>query len=94
MYDGKTQLLIKNPIDRYLINAPMSPNMKMNADGLLTLYIQNKIRWPGSRVELAARPRRPNLSGHASLLAEGNSALHPPSGKGTCQPPGVILAAN
>jgi hypothetical protein len=28
MYDGKTQLLIKNPIDRYLINSPMLPKMK------------------------------------------------------------------
>jgi hypothetical protein len=42
MYDGKTQLLIKNPIDRYLINSPMLPNMKKNADGSLTIYIQNK----------------------------------------------------
>src|SRR5271156_4294621 len=42
MYDGKTQFLIKNPINRYLINSPMLPNMKMNADGSLTLYIQNK----------------------------------------------------
>jgi hypothetical protein len=25
MYDGKTQLLIKNPINRYLINSPMLP---------------------------------------------------------------------
>src|SRR5881296_21292 len=30
MYDGKTQLLIKNPINRYLINSPMLPNMKKN----------------------------------------------------------------
>ena len=28
MYDGKTQLLIKNPINRYLINTPMLPQMK------------------------------------------------------------------
>ncbi len=42
MYDGKTQFLIKNPINRYLINSPMLPGMKMNADGSLTLYIQNK----------------------------------------------------
>jgi hypothetical protein len=42
MYDGKTQLLIENPINRYLINSPMLPNMKKNADGSLTLYIQNK----------------------------------------------------
>ena len=40
MYDGKTQLLIKNPIDRYLINSPMLPDLKTDADGSLTLYIQ------------------------------------------------------
>jgi len=32
MYDGKTQLLIENPIDRYLINSPMLPGMKKSAD--------------------------------------------------------------
>src|SRR5439155_14584 len=42
MYDGKTQFLIENPINRYLINSPMLPGMKTNADGSLTLYIQNK----------------------------------------------------
>lgn len=40
MYDGKTQLLIKNPINRYLINSPMLPIMQKNADGSVTLYIQ------------------------------------------------------
>ena len=40
MYDGKSQLLIKNPINRYLINSPMLAAMKKNADGSLTLYIQ------------------------------------------------------
>ena len=49
MYDGKTQLLIKNPINRYLINSPMLPNMKKSADGSLTLYIQNKS--PGKEKE-------------------------------------------
>ena len=42
MYDGKTQLLIKNPIDRYLINSPMLESLKKNADGSVTFYIQNK----------------------------------------------------
>jgi hypothetical protein len=41
MYDGKTQLLIENPINRYVINSPMLPDMKKNADGSLTLYIQH-----------------------------------------------------
>jgi hypothetical protein len=40
MYDGRTQLLVANPIDRYLINSPMLPNMTRNADGSLTIYIQ------------------------------------------------------
>jgi hypothetical protein len=40
MYDGKTQLLIDNPINRYLINAPMLPDLKKNADGSLTIYMQ------------------------------------------------------
>lgn len=40
MYDGKTQLLVENSIDRYLINAPMLPDLQKNADGSLTLYIQ------------------------------------------------------
>ena len=44
MYDGKSQLLIENPINRYLINSPMLPDMKKNADGALTLYIQKICR--------------------------------------------------
>ncbi|MCQ0092301.1 DUF1254 domain-containing protein [Roseovarius sp. M141] len=42
MYDGKTQLLIKNPINRYLINSPMLPDLKKNEDGSLTLNIQHE----------------------------------------------------
>ncbi len=41
MYDGKTQLLIENPIGRYLINSPMLPDLKTGKDGSLTLYIQH-----------------------------------------------------
>src|SRR5512139_866243 len=49
MYDGKTQLLIENPIHRYLVNSPMLPGMKKNPDGSLTLYIQKDS--PGSDKE-------------------------------------------
>ena len=49
MYDGKTQLLIANPINRYLINAPMLPDLKKNADGSLTIYMQKDS--PGSDKE-------------------------------------------
>ena len=40
MYDGTTQLLIDNPINRYLINSPMLPELKKNTDGSLTFFIQ------------------------------------------------------
>ena len=40
MYDGRTQLLVDNPVNRYLINSPMLPQLKTDADGGLTLYVQ------------------------------------------------------
>ena len=40
MYDAKTQLLIENPINRYIINSPMLPELKLNKDSSLTIYIQ------------------------------------------------------
>ena len=49
MYDGKTQLLVANPINRYLINAPMLPNLKRGADGSVTLYLQHES--PGAELE-------------------------------------------
>ena len=39
MYDGKTQLLIENPLDRYLLNSTMLDELKRDGDGSLTLYI-------------------------------------------------------
>lgn len=42
IYDGKTQLLIKNPINRYLINSPMLPDLQKNEDRSFTINIQNE----------------------------------------------------
>lgn len=42
MYDLPASLLVANPINRYLINSPMLPNLKRDADGGLTLLIQNQ----------------------------------------------------
>jgi hypothetical protein len=77
MYDGKTQLLIENPINRYLINSPMVPGMKKNADGSLTIYIQKDSPGESQGVQLAAGAQRPNLHGDAPLLAQGHAALDP-----------------
>jgi len=49
MYDGKTQLLIDNPLDRYLLNSPMLDDLVLNEDGSLTIYIQKES--PGAALE-------------------------------------------
>ena len=40
MYDGKTQLLVANPIQRYLLNSTTLESYKYGADGSLTFYVQ------------------------------------------------------
>ena len=42
MYSEPASLLVANPIDRYLINSPMLPQLKHDADGGLTLIVQNE----------------------------------------------------
>ena len=89
MYDGKTQLLIKNPINRYLVNSPMLPAMKTNADGSLTLYIQNKS--PGADKESNWLPA-PNGPIYLVMRLYWPKTAPPsilPAGEGTWQPPGL-----
>jgi hypothetical protein len=93
MYDGKTQLLIENPINRYLINSPMLPELKKNEDGSLALYIQKdaptdpaqKANWlpaPDGPIYLVMRLYWPKT--------EAPSVL--PPGEGSWQPPGIVEA--
>ena len=49
MYDGKTQLLIDNPLNRYLLNSPMMEQFVISEDGSLTLYMQKES--PGKELE-------------------------------------------
>ncbi|WP_141701708.1 DUF1214 domain-containing protein, partial [Methyloceanibacter marginalis] len=94
MYDGKTQLLIENPIHRYLINSPMLPELKKNADGSLTLYIQKdeptdplqKANWlpaPDGPIYLVMRLYWPKTEAPSIL----------PAGEGSWQPPAMTRAA-
>jgi hypothetical protein len=92
MYDGKTQLLIENPIDRYLINSPMLPAMKKNPDGSLTLYLQkdspgkaresNWLPAPDGPIYLVMRLYWPKQTPPSIL----------PPGDGTWKPPGIVQA--
>jgi hypothetical protein len=89
MYDGKSQLLIENSINRYLINSPMLPDMKKNEDGSLTLYIQKDN--PGPEKEANWLPA-PNDTVYLVMRlywpkTEAPSVL--PAGEGTWNPPGL-----
>src|SRR6267154_1098258 len=93
MYDGKTQLLIENLINRYLINSQMLPSMTTNADGSLTIYIQNKS--PGADKEANWLPA-PDGPIYLMMRLYWPKTTPPsilPVGKGTWQPPGVKRVA-
>jgi hypothetical protein len=93
MYDGKSQLLIENPINRYLINSPMLSGMKKNADGSVTIYIQKdapsadkKANWlpaPNDTIYMVMRLYWPKEPPAPSIL---------PAGDGTWKPPAVTVA--
>ena len=55
MYNDK-QFLVANPLNRYLINTPMLPNMTRDADGSLTLYIQKDSPAPARNRTGCRRP--------------------------------------
>lgn len=90
MYEGKTQLLVENPINRYLVNSPMLPGMKKNADGSLTLYIQkdspgkdkesNWLPAPDGPIYMVMRLYWPRTEAPSIL----------PAGNGTWQPPAIV----
>ncbi|MBY5415884.1 DUF1254 domain-containing protein (plasmid) [Rhizobium leguminosarum] len=92
MYDGKSQLLIKNPINRYLINSPMLSSMQKDPDGSVTLHIQKDS--PGAGKEANWLPA-PNGTIYLVMRlywpkTEAPSIL--PAGEGTWQPPGIHVA--
>ena len=88
-YDGNTQLLIKNPINRYLINSPMLPTMKTNADGSLTIYIQYKSPGADKEANWLPAPNGPIYLGMRLYWPKTEPPSILPIGKGAWQQPGV-----
>lgn len=89
MYDGKTQLLIENPINRYLVNSPMLPGMKTNADGSLTLYVQNKSPGADKEANWLPAPDGPIYLVMRLYWPKTEPPSILPAGEGTWQPPGI-----
>ena len=92
MYDGKTQLLIENPINRYLINSPMFLQMKKNKDGSLTLYIQKDAPTVDKEPNWLPAPHGPIYMVMRLYWPKETQPSILPPGSGTWQPPSIQAA--
>lgn len=59
MYKMPESLLVANPINRYLLNSPMIPGFKKDADGGYTFYIQNTSPGPDKEANWLPAPPGP-----------------------------------
>ena len=89
MYDGRSQLLINNPIDRYLINSPMLPGMKTNPEGSLPIYIQSKSPGGDKEANWLPAPDGPIYMVMRLYWPKTAAPSILPAGSGTWQPPGI-----
>ncbi|MCU0787503.1 MAG: DUF1254 domain-containing protein [Verrucomicrobia bacterium] len=94
MYDARTQLLIENPIHRYLINSPMLPQLRKNPDGSLTLYIQHDSPGKDKESNWLPAPDGPMFVVLRMYWPKTESPSVYPLGKGAWKPPGIIPVRN
>lgn len=92
MYDGETQFLIENPINRYLINSPMLPGMKTNEDGSLTIYIQKESPGPEKESNWLPAPDGPVFLVLRLYWPRPEAPSILPPGEGSWAPPPVEIA--
>ena len=59
MNDLPASLLVFNPINRYLINSPMHPDIKRDADGGFTIYVQKDSPGKDKEANWLPAPNRP-----------------------------------
>ena len=62
MYDGKTQLLVENPVKRYLLNSTTLKSYKYGPDGSLTLYLSHDNPGPAKQSNWLPAPNGPFYS--------------------------------
>jgi hypothetical protein len=94
MYYSDSQLLVENPINRYLVNTSMVPDMKKNADGSLTIDMPQASPGKDQESNWLPAPDGPNdlaLRMYWPKPASDATSVLPP-GKGTWGPPGVVVA--
>jgi hypothetical protein len=92
MYDPKTQHFVSNPINRFLLNSEMLPQMQKNPDGGVTIYIQNHSPGKGKEANWLPAPHGPiYMLLRLYVPSETPPSILPP-GEGTWQPPGIVAS--
>jgi hypothetical protein len=92
MYDGKTQFLVANPLDRYLINSTMLGGMKLGADGSLTIYLQKDSPGKDKESNWLPAPNGPMFIAMRLYWPKTEPPSILPPEKGTWSPPNVVVA--
>jgi hypothetical protein len=59
MYELSTSLLVANPINRYLINSTMLPQLHRDQDGGITVFIQHETSGKEKESNWLAAPKKP-----------------------------------
>jgi hypothetical protein len=93
MYDPKTQHLIGNPINRFLLNSEMLPDMKQNPDGSLTLIIQKDSPGKDKEANWLPAPDGPVYMLLRLFCPKTTQTSILPPGQGTWQPPPVVAVS-
>jgi hypothetical protein len=93
MYDPKTQHLITNPINRFLLNSEMPPNMKQNPDGSLTLIIQRDAPVKEDEANWLPAPNGPVYMLLRLYWPKSTKPSILPPVMGTWQPPPVVAVS-
>jgi hypothetical protein len=92
MYKLPESLLVANPINRYLINSPMLPDLKKNADGSLTLTIQKDSPGKDKESNWLPAPNGPIYMVMRLYWPKTEAPSVLPPGSGTWKPPAIVKA--
>ncbi len=94
MYDANSQFLVENPLKRYLINTPMLPELKKNADGSLTIYVQRDSPGKDKESNWLPAPDGPIFMVMRIYWPKEEAPSVLPPGDGTWKPPGIVPVGN